>query len=67
MILIFKYNNKYLKFTPNNKDTNLIEYADTNLPNGTPYKILENIDNLNDQDYDSLFVVPDGFSNNTLF
>ncbi len=67
MILLFRYDNKSLKFTPHNQDMDLIQYANSNLPNGTPYKIVDSTDNLTEQDYTVLLDSPDGFSNNNLF
>ena len=65
MILLFKYQNKILQFTPRDQSINLTEYADTNLPNGTSYRILETIDNLTTQDLEIMLNSPDGISNNT--
>jgi hypothetical protein len=67
MVLIFKYNDKVLKFFPHNNDLNLKDYANNNLPNGTPYKILYSINNLTDQDLITILNDPDGYSNNSNF
>jgi len=67
MILLFKYNDKVLKFFPKDVNMDLIEYANSNLPKDTPYKIIETIDNLNDIELNNLLNSPDGFSNNNLF
>ena len=67
MVLIFKYNDKVLKFFPHNNDLNLTDYANENFPNGTPYKILDSIDNISDDDLNTILKDPDGFSNNSNF
>lgn len=67
MILIFKYNYKILKFFPKDENLNLIEYANTNLPNSTPYKIVSSIQDLTDKDLEDLLDTPDGLSTNSLF
>jgi len=67
MILLFEYNDKVLKFFPKDVNMDLIEYANSNLPKDTPYKIVETIDNLNDIELNNLLDSPDGFSNNNLF
>jgi|688.fasta_scaffold1422921_2 hypothetical protein len=67
MILIFKYNNKILKFFPKDENLNLVEYANTNLPNNIPYKIISSIENLTDEDLVDLLNTPDGLSTNNIF
>lgn len=67
MILLFKYNDKYLKFIPHDDNCDLVDYSNNNLPNGTPYKILSSIDNLSDSDYEILLNSPDGVANNSVF
>lgn len=67
MILLFKYNDKILKFFPRDINIDFIEYVNSNLPKDTPYKIVENIDNLSEVDLNNLLSSPDGFSNNNLF
>lgn len=66
MILLFKYDNKYLKFTPHNENYDFVEYANNNLPNGTPYKITDSV-NITDNDCELLLQNPDGISNNSSF
>lgn len=67
MILIFKYNDKVLKFSPRDETLNLIEYANANLPKDTAYKIVSSIENLSDVELTDLLNNPDGFSQNNLF
>lgn len=67
MILLFKYNDKVLKFFPRDETIDLITYANSTLPKDTPYKIVSSIDNLNSNELMELLNSPDGFSNNNLF
>lgn len=57
MILIFNYNNKIIKFIPN-EDIDLIQYAKENLPSGTKYKIIQNIEEITENILDN----PDGIT-----
>lgn len=67
MILLFKYNDKILKFFPKDSSLDLLEYVNSNLPKDTPYKIVETIDGLSEVHLNNLLASPDGFSNNNLF
>lgn len=58
MILLFKYNNKILKFIPNDETLDLIQYAKENLPSGTKYKIIQNIEEITENILDN----PDGIT-----
>ena len=67
MILLFKYNDKVLKFFPRDATIDLIDYVNSNLPKDTAYKIVDSIENLNENEIKDLLNTPDGFSNNNLF
>lgn len=60
-MLIFKYNNKILKFIP--KTFNDIQNMINSLPTGIPYKILEDYtENINQNDLEILLSTPDGYT-----
>lgn len=67
MILLFKYNDKILKFFPRDANMDLIEYVNSNLPKDTAYKIVQTTEGLSEDDLNNLLASPDGFSTNNLF
>lgn len=67
MILLFKYNDKVLKFFPRDANMDLIEYVNSNLPKDTAYKIVKTTEGLSEDDLNNLLASPDGFSTNNLF
>jgi hypothetical protein len=56
MILIFNYKDKIVKFFPN-EDIDVVQYAKDNLPSGTKYKVIQNIEEFDPNVLDN----PDGY------
>jgi hypothetical protein len=56
MILIFNYKDKIVKFFPN-ENIDVVQYAKDNLPSGTKYKVIQNIEEFDPNILDN----PDGY------